>query len=258
MARVYTGSYDRWHEDYERGRPGWPPEVLDLPALPPTATVLDLGAGTGKLTRLLVSRFEDVVAVEPDPGMRRLLEALCPDARVLAGSAEEIPLADVSVDAVFAAETFHLYDWERGLAEIARVLRPGGVFVLMWNLPAGPTEPSLEALDRLVAERARTRAELGYDPVDLNSTRYESGEWRVPFEEAPFEELQETRLPNPQTVDRDGLLAFLASMGWISELPEAERQVWLDEIGSLLIAPVYRRQWETHVHWTRRSRSRRS
>ena len=255
MARVYTGSYDRWHEDYERGRPGWPPEVLDLPGLPPTARVLDLGAGTGKLTRLLVSRFEDVVAVEPDPGMRRLLVTLCPEARVLDGSAEAIPLEDASMDAVFAAETFHLYDWERALAEIARVLRQGGAFVLMWNLPAGPTEPSLEALDRLIAERAPTRDELGYDPVDLNSTRYESGEWRVAFESAPFEELQEARLPNPQTVDRDGLLAFLASMGWISELPEAERQVWLDEIGSLLTAPVYRRQWETHVHWARRSRS---
>ena len=60
MPRVYTGSYDRWHEDYERGRPGWPSEVLDLPGLAPTATVLDLGAGTGKLTRLLVSRFEGV------------------------------------------------------------------------------------------------------------------------------------------------------------------------------------------------------
>lgn len=254
MARVYTGSYDRWHEDYERGRPGWPPEVLDLPGLPPTSTVVDLGAGTGKLTRLLVSRFEDVVAVEPDPGMCRLLVTLCPEARVLSGSAEEIPLEDASVDAVFAAETFHLYDWERALEEIARVLRPGGTVVLMWNLPAGPTEPSLDALDRLVAERAPTREELGYDPLDLNSARYASGEWRVPFANAPFEELQETRLPNPQTVDRDGLLAFLASMGWLSELPEPERQAWLDEIGALLTAPEYRRQWETQVHWTRRSR----
>jgi ubiquinone/menaquinone biosynthesis C-methylase UbiE len=173
VARVYTGSYDRWHDDYERGRPGWPPEALALPGLPSAATVLDLGAGTGKLTRLLVSSFEDVVAVEPDPGMRRLLEALCPEARVLAGSAEEIPLGDASVDAVFAAETFHLCDWERALDEIARVLRPGGTFVLMWNLPAGPTEPSLDALDRLVAERAPTREQLGYDPVDLNSTRYD-------------------------------------------------------------------------------------
>jgi SAM-dependent methyltransferase len=249
MARVYTGSYDRWHEDYERGRPGWPPEALDVPGLPPTATVLDLGAGTGKLTRLLVSRFAAVVAVEPDPGMRRLLVELCPEARVLTGSAEEIPLGDASVDAVFAAETFHLWDGERALAEVARVLRPGGAFVLMWNLPAGPTEPSTAAVDRLVAERGPTREELGYDPVDLDTTRYRSGEWRRPFADAPFEELREARLPNPQTIDRDGLLAFLRSMGWISELPETERQAWLDEIGALLTSPRYRLRWETRIHW---------
>lgn len=251
MARVYTGSYDRWHEDYEHGRPGWPPEALDLPGLPPTATVLDLGAGTGKLTRLLLSRFADVVAVEPDPGMRRLLEPRCPGARILTGSAEEIPLGDASVDAVFAAETFHVWDGEAALAEVARVLRPGGAFVLLWNLPAGPTEPSTAAVARLVAERGPTRDELGYDPVDLDATRYRSGEWRAPFENAPFEELHEARLPNPQTIDRDGLLAFLRSMGWISELPDAERQAWLGEIGSLLTAREYRLHWETHVHWTR-------
>lgn len=76
-----AGSLDRWPEDYERGRPGWPPEVVDLPGLPPTATVLDLGAGTGKLTRLLVPAFGRVVAVEPAEAMRRMLETLCPGAR---------------------------------------------------------------------------------------------------------------------------------------------------------------------------------
>ncbi len=64
-----TGSLDRWPEDYERGRPGWPPEVVDVPGLSPTATVLELGAGTGKLTRLLFSTFGRVVAVEPEEAM---------------------------------------------------------------------------------------------------------------------------------------------------------------------------------------------
>jgi len=136
-----VGSLDRWPEDYERGRPGWPPEVVDTPGLPPAATVLELGAGTGKLTRLLVSTFGGVVAVEPAEAMRRLLVAHCAEAEVLAGSAEEIPLASDSVDAVFAAEAFHRFDSERALAEIARVVRPRGRLVLMWNLPAGPTEP---------------------------------------------------------------------------------------------------------------------
>src|SRR5215210_1992090 len=107
-----VGSLDRWPEDYERGRPGWPPEVVDVPGLPAAATVLELGAGTGKLTRLLVSQFGRVLAVEPAEAMRRLLVTFCPEVEVLAGSAEEIPLANASVDAVFAAEAFHRFDGE--------------------------------------------------------------------------------------------------------------------------------------------------
>src|SRR6266516_2317387 len=152
-----AGSLDRWPEDYERGRPGWPPEVVDIPGLPSAATVLELGAGTGKLTRLLVSRFGRVVAVEPAEAMRRRLVAFSPEAEVLAGSAEAIPLADASVDAVFAAEAFHRFDGERAVAEIARVLRPQRALVLMWNLPAGPTEPSIEAVEQLLSERGPTK-----------------------------------------------------------------------------------------------------
>lgn len=251
MPNVYTGSADRWHDDYERGRPGWPLEVVAIPALPSAATALELGAGTGKLTRLLVSRFENVVAVEPDEGMRRLLVALCSEAQVLAGSAEEIPLEDGSVDAVFAAEAFHWFDGARGLAEIARVLRPRGALVVMWNLPAGKTEPSIAAVEQLLGERGPTKEELGVDPLDLNTTRYASGEWRLAVADSPFEELQETQLPNPQTLDRDGLVAFFASMGWIADLPDVDRLPLLDEVRSLLAAPEYRRLWETHVYWTR-------
>src|SRR6266496_6141360 len=144
------GSLDRWPEDYERGRPGWPPEMVGVLGLPPAATVLELAAGTGKLTRLLVSTFGRVVVLEPAEAMRRVLAALCPEVEVLAGSAEEIALTDASVDAVFAAEAFHLFDGERALAEIARVLRPCGALVLMWNLPAGPTVPSITAMEELL------------------------------------------------------------------------------------------------------------
>src|SRR5918996_460846 len=105
-----TGSGDCWAEDYEHGRPGWPAEVVDVPGLSPAATVLDLGAGTGKLTRVLVRTFERVIAVEPAEPMRRLLVRLCPEAEALEGSAEAIPLRDDSVDAVFAAEAFHRFE----------------------------------------------------------------------------------------------------------------------------------------------------
>jgi SAM-dependent methyltransferase len=247
-----TGSGDRWPRDYERGRPGWPSEVVDVPGLPPTATVLELGAGTGKLTRLLVRTFERVVAVEPAEPMRRLLAAFCPEAEALEGAAEEIPLEDGSVDGAFVAEAFHRFDHRQAVAELARVLRPGGALVLLWNLPAGPTEPSIAEAERFLAARAPGgRAELGYDPLDLNTIVYESGAWRAAFAGSPFEPLREARLPNPQTVDRDELVAFFASMGWLADLPDAERLTVLGELRSRLADAEYLRLWETHIHWAR-------
>ena len=240
-----------WHDDYERGRPGWPSPVAAIADVPTSGTVVELGAGTGKLTRLLLERFRGVIAVEPDEEMRRVLVSVCPDAEVTAGSAEAIPLADRSVDAAFAAEAFHWFDGERALAEIERVLQPGGTLILMWNVPAGPTEPSIASAERLLMERAPATEQLGHDPVDLNTTRFASGEWRAPFAGSRFDELTETRLPNPQTLDREALVAFFESMGWLGDLPESERRRLLDRVRSLLHADRYRRSWETRVYWTR-------
>jgi SAM-dependent methyltransferase len=192
-----------------------------------------------------------VVAVEPAEPMRRRLEARCPAAEALAGTAEQIPLDDASVDAVFAAESFHWFDGERALAEIARVLRPRGSLALLWNLPAGQTKPSIEPVERLLGERGPTREELGVDPLDLDAERYRSGAWRVAFETSGFEALHETRLPNPQILEREGMVAFFASMGWIGDLPDAERLPLLDQVRSLLDAPEYLRSWQTHVCRTR-------
>jgi SAM-dependent methyltransferase len=247
-----AGSGDRWVDDYERGRPGWPPEVVDVPGLPPSATVLELGAGTGKLTQLLASVFVRVVAVEPEDAMRRRLAARCPRAEALDGAAEAIPLADGSVDAVFAAEAFHKFDGERAVAEIARVLRPGGALVLMWNVPAGPVEPSIAAAEQLLNERGPAPSELDYEPLDLDPSLHSSGEWRRPFSGSPFGDFQDARLPNPQTLDRESLVAFLASMGWIGDLADDERLPLLDAVRSLLPTGEYRRLWETRIYWARR------
>jgi SAM-dependent methyltransferase len=239
-----AGSGDRWAVDYERGRPGWPPEVVDLPGLSPAATVIDLAAGTGKLTRVLAGTFARVLAVEPAGALRQLAE-LVPEAEVVAGTAQAIPLADSAVDGVFVAEAFHRFAETAALAEIARVLRPGGVLVLLWNLPTGPWQPSARDAERFLEARMPP---VDYIPLDLGGPR--EGTLDV-FEGSAFEPLREARFPNPQTLDRDGLVAFYASMGWIADLPDAERLPVLEEVRSRLDADAYSRAWETLVHWTR-------
>lgn len=119
---------------YERGRPSYPPEAIDwlLPA--GARQVLDLGAGTGKLTTRLVERGLDVVAVDPIPEMLEVLRNALPKTRALLGTAEGIPLPDNSVDAVLIAQAWHWVDPALAIPEVARVLRPGGRLGLVWNI----------------------------------------------------------------------------------------------------------------------------
>jgi len=118
---------------YERGRPSYPPEAIDWLLPRDARQVLDLGAGTGKLTARLVQRGLDVVAVDPIPDMLEVLRAALPDTRALLGTAEDIPLPDNSVDTVLVAQAWHWVDPERAIPEVARVLRPGGRLGLVWN-----------------------------------------------------------------------------------------------------------------------------
>ena len=122
---------------YERVRPGYPPEAVRWIAeqldLRSGRTVLDLGAGTGKLTRALVETGAEVLAVEPGDAMRAELERVVPRVRALRGSAESIPLPDKSVDAITVGQAFHWFRFDEALPELHRVLRPGGGVALIWN-----------------------------------------------------------------------------------------------------------------------------
>ncbi|MCX2932519.1 class I SAM-dependent methyltransferase [Mycobacterium sp. CVI_P3] len=118
---------------YERGRPSYPPEAIDWLLPPGARDVLDLGAGTGKLTTRLAERGLDVVAVDPLAEMLELLSSALPDTPALLGTAEQIPLPDNSVDAVLVAQAWHWFDPQQAVTEVARVLRPGGRLGLVWN-----------------------------------------------------------------------------------------------------------------------------
>ena len=120
--------------EYDRIRPGYPPEAVRWLVGDAPVRVVDLGAGTGIFSRQLAAAGHEVVPVEPDEGMRRRLAEAAPGLTPLAGSAEAIPLPDASADAVTAAQAYHWFDAERTHREVARVLRPGGVFGPVWNV----------------------------------------------------------------------------------------------------------------------------
>jgi ubiquinone/menaquinone biosynthesis C-methylase UbiE len=220
-------AFDAMAEEYERGRPGWPAgAIASLLERFGARTVLDLAAGTGKLTELLVAHAGEVVAVEPVDGMRRVLEARLPSVRSLAGTAEAIPLPDASVDAVFVAEAFHWFDVERAVAEIARVLRPGGGVVAMWNVSDGDDPAWMtEVIEVVVARKREGTGELRRDTVP----------WREALEADPrFGPLGAEEVVHEHRADRDGIMAMVASWSAIGGLPEARRTAALAAVREVL------------------------
>lgn len=133
VDEVLAKSFESIGADYDRYRPGFPAEAIDLVAPERVGTVLDLGAGTGKFTELLVGRADRVIAIEPSEPMLAVLRAKLPSVDSLAGTAEQIPVEDSSVDVVTVAQAFHWFDRQRACAEISRILVPGGALGLIWN-----------------------------------------------------------------------------------------------------------------------------
>jgi SAM-dependent methyltransferase len=142
--------------DYDRYRPSPPPQALDwlLPA--GSTAVLDLAAGTGAVTRALTGRVPRVLAVEPDERMRTVLSARCPEAEVLAGRGEDIPLPGQSVDAVVISSAWHWLDPERAVPEITRVLRPSGTLGIIW-ISRDTRVPWAAEFNALLRKEDRTR-----------------------------------------------------------------------------------------------------
>ncbi|WP_435744535.1 class I SAM-dependent methyltransferase [Microbacterium sp. PMB16] len=133
VDEVLARSFESIGEDYDRYRPGFPPVAAEIIVPKAVDTALDLGAGTGKFTQLLLERADQVVAVEPSAPMLAVLLSNLPSVVAVSGTAESVPMADASVDVVTVAQAFHWFDREPACTEIARVLVPAGTLGLLWN-----------------------------------------------------------------------------------------------------------------------------
>lgn len=242
-------AFGRAAREYELGRPEWPGELIDRVVgelgLESGAVVVDLGAGTGKLTRALVPRFARVLAVEPDAAMRAVLEEVFPGAETVVGNAEAIPLEADSVDAVFSAEAFHWFSTRATLDEISRVLRPGGGLAIFWNIPGEEIEPPLsDEAEAFIGEAFRRGGSPGLP-------RVLSGEWREPFADSAFEELRKESVRRDIASDRETFVANMLSVSSIAVQPDADRAAFAERLRELVPDGIYRRPFETVAYWTR-------
>jgi ubiquinone/menaquinone biosynthesis C-methylase UbiE len=202
---------------YERARPGYPQEAIDWIAaklgLGSTSTVLDLGAGTGKLTRALVETGARVIAVEPGDAMRAELERALPDVEALRGAAEDIPLPDRSVDCIAVGQAFHWFRHDEAIPELHRVLRPRGGVALVWY-SRDPDNPIYHEIGELIAP---------FVPPD----RPAPGDWSRQLGESElFAPLEERRFSFAQQLDADGLAERIASVSFVAAAPpEAKREL---------------------------------
>ena len=221
-ARGFAGAV----EAYERGRPGYPADAVAFLGrtlrLGPAATVLDLAAGTGKLTFALARTGARVVAVEPVERMRAALAESLPDVTVMDGVAEAIPLRDAAVEAVTVGQAFHWFDGDAALAEIHRVLKPGGRLGLIWNW-RDDSEDWVGRLNELIDRHPR--------PVP----RYADGAWREAFARTRlFTPLERRTFRNPHELDPEGVVARVASISFISALPDSARSELLGQVRELV------------------------
>jgi SAM-dependent methyltransferase len=218
-----AAAYAEHRPDYAQAAVRWA-----LAPVGPAPRVLDVGAGTGKLTAMLVDLGAELTAVEPDPSMLAELRRAMPDVRSLSGRAEAIPLPDASFDAVLAGQAMHWFDMSLAGPEIARVLIPGGVLGGLWNMDDDRVEwvARLDAVTGGTARAALSRWETAGE------------EARVAQRNLPelFGSPERAEFPNGQRHTVDSLLATIATHSRLLVMPDAERARQLDEIREYLCA----------------------
>jgi ubiquinone/menaquinone biosynthesis C-methylase UbiE len=230
--------------DYERARPSYPPAAIEVlraeAGVGPGKRVCDLAAGTGKLTRLLVTTGADVVAIEPVPGMRAQLAEVLPDIDVLDGTAESIPLDDDSVDALTVAQAFHWFRFDEALTEIRRVLRPGGSLAILFN-QRDERVPWVKTWNDVIEWHSRR---IAY---------YQTTDWSKLLHEHAFADVGYRSTEWTQPLTRDLLASRVRSVSYIADEGPDAQQEYVDRVLALVegFGDTFPLPYVTHVWFAR-------
>lgn len=254
--------FDRAAAAYERARPDYPAAAVRRLArelgLGPRRTVVELASGTGKLTRALLPFGAAVVAVEPTRGMRAVFERTVPRVALLAGTAESIPLPARFAEAVVVAQAFHWFRPRAAVAEIARVLRPGGGLGILWNTRDESTGLSYGISRILARYRGRTPGNPGGEGSRGPGA---GGRWRRAFERpaSGFSRLSYRAFSHAQRLDRRGVVERVLSVSFVAALPASERRRVAEEVRALLdgvppdrVEGTFAIPYRTDVYWAHR------
>jgi SAM-dependent methyltransferase len=222
-----AGSFGGAAMQYERYRPGPPPAAVDWVLPAPVRTVVDLGAGTGGLSRLLVGRADEVIAVEPDDRMRSVLTESVPGVRAVAGRGESIPLPDGSVDAVLASSSWHWMDAVPTLLEVGRILVPGGTLAAVWSGPDPDTGLIAQAKELLSGDGTADLAGIDDDSqAELSTALGDRNALAQALEippGVPFDQPEKAVFTWDVALNADELIGLLGTFSWVILMKDESR-----------------------------------
>lgn len=241
--------YQNSSDTYEKGRPAYTEEAVfglaEKMGLHANSQILELGAGTGKFTRILAGRYSNITAFEPVAAMRDRFSEVLSSIRILEGTGEKIAAENASTDAVIVANAFHWFNGELALKEIHRVLRPGGALGLIWNIDGVFTSTWGQQIDAWL------------DELEGDTPQYKTGKWKAAFSKTLlFSPINEYSFSSMRTTNRSEVVNRVMSISFIASLAKPQRdefqrkvESWLNDHQESKAKEILEVSFDTKIYW---------